>query len=198
MFAQPRLHAAVAPEDLAVRPEAEAVVHVALQVLQEPAEADLRLRRRPARGEGRAQGLRRGAGVQGRAARDPPPLGGEGAAAGVVARVAARAAGARLEAVHLLREAAPEAAEAAQVGDAERELEGDERVAQEEVRLLGAQGLRVVDEGAVVRLRVPEAAGLPARPARKLSRTSSETARAASAAKSGSSFPVPPKTPIVV
>ena len=166
MLAQPRLHAAVAPEDLAVRPEAEAVVHVALQVLQEPAEADLRLRRRPARGEGRAQGLRRGAGVQGRAARDPPPLGGEGAAAGVVARVVARAAGARLEAVHLLREAAPEAAEAAQVGDAERELEGDERVVQEEVRLLGAQGLHVVDEGAVVRLRVPEAAGLPARPAR--------------------------------
>ena len=97
-----------------------------------------------------------------------------------------------------MREAAPQAAKAAQVRDAERELEGDERVVQEEVRLLGAQGLRVVDEGAVVRLRVPEAAGLPARPARKLSRTSSETARAASAAKSGSSFPVPPKTPIVV
>ena len=97
-----------------------------------------------------------------------------------------------------MRETAPEAAEAPQVGDTERELEGDERAAEEERRLVQAQGLRVVDEGAVVRLRVPEAAGLPARPARKLSRTSSETARAASAAKSGSSFPVPPKTPIVV
>ena len=44
-----------------------------------------------------------------------------------------------------MREAAPQAAKAAQVRDAERELEGDERVVQEEVRLVRQQGLRVVD-----------------------------------------------------
>ena len=47
----------------AVRAEAEVVVHV---TLQKAAEADLRLRRRPARGEGHARGLRRRAGVRGR------------------------------------------------------------------------------------------------------------------------------------
>ena len=166
VFAQPRLHAAVAPDNLAVRAEAEAVVHVALQVLQEAAEPDLRLGRLPARGEGRAQGLERRAGVHGRTARNPPPLGGEGTATGVVARIVTGAVGARLETVHPVREAAPEAAEAPQVGDTECELEGDERAAEEERRLVQAQGLRVVDEGAVVRLRVPEAAGLPAPPAR--------------------------------
>ena len=59
-----------------------------------------------------------------------------------------------------MREAAPQAAEAAQVGDAEHELEGDVRMVEEEVRLLGAQGLHVVDEGAVVSLREPEPPGL--------------------------------------
>ena len=53
--------------------------------------------------------------------------------------------GARLKAVDPVREAAPQAAKAAQVRDAERELEGDERVVQEEVRLVRQQGLRVVD-----------------------------------------------------
>ena len=61
-----------------------------------------------------------------------------------------------------MREAAPQAAEAAQVGDAEHELEGDVRMVEEEVRLLGAQGLHVVDEGAVVSLREPEPPGLTA------------------------------------
>ena len=47
----------------AARAEAEVVVHV---TLQKAAEADLRLRRRPTRGEGHARGLRRRAGVRGR------------------------------------------------------------------------------------------------------------------------------------
>ena len=113
---------------------------MAFEVFEKPAEADLRLRRRPARGEGGAQGLRRRAGVHGRTARDGTAFRREGPAAGVVARVVAGSAGPALEAVDLMGEPAPQAAEAAQVGDAEHELEGDVRMVEEEVRLLGAQG----------------------------------------------------------
>ena len=54
VFAQPAPHTAVAPEDFTVRPEAEAVVHVTLQILQKTAEADTRLVRRSTYGKGRA------------------------------------------------------------------------------------------------------------------------------------------------
>ena len=59
-------------------------------------------------------------------------------------------------------EPAPQTAKAAQVGDAERKLEGDVRMVEEEIRFLVVQGFCVIDKGAVVGLHVPEPTAFPA------------------------------------
>ena len=154
---EPGLDAAVAADDFAAFVDAQAVVHVALEVMDEPAEADLRLDRLPHPRKGGAELLRRGAGVQRGAPGDLAPFGGEEAPPGVVAGVVAAAVGAPLERVDALREAAAQTAEPAQVRDAHGELQGDEWMRDDVVELLVRHGLVVVGPGAVVGARIPEA-----------------------------------------
>ena len=166
VFAQPRLDAAVTPQDFATWSNAETVVHMAFEIFEKSAKPDLRLRRRLARGEGGAQGLRRRTGVRRRAARDGTAFRREGPTASVVAHVVTGTADPALEAINLVGETTPQAAEPPQIGDAEHKLEGDMRMVKEKVSLLVIERLHVIDEGAVIGLHVPEASSLPMSPAR--------------------------------
>ena len=99
--------------------------------------------------------VRRGAGVQGRPSAHASPLGGQLAAARVVARVVPTPVSPALERVRAQRESAPQASQPAKVRHPHRQLEHDQRMGTQVLLLVRSQRLGVVPERAPVGGRVP-------------------------------------------